>query len=201
MATSNGERRTRLDVAIDATVRGMMHRDAPPGFGGRLAGRLDGARPGSLWLIPALASAAVAVIAVTVFVLASMRLSDPAAPSTTPAPVVASEAERPAPLQAAAATKPQHTAERTSPAQAPTAAPRRHPRTSESIFGPRTTTVTAASLAAVEPPEDADAEPEQTALPPGHPALAVPPLAPVPDIVVAPIQIDRIMIPSRSGSR
>jgi hypothetical protein len=195
------DRRTRIDDAIDRAVRDLMRHDPPAGFRRRVLSRLDSpARRTFFW--PGLATAAAALAFVTMVV--TMR-DEPGVP--TPAPQRTAVGE-PAPSPAVVPTAPSQGrgTERVAPPRlrrAPESEPVRM-----ATFGPRDGRVSAASLkeAAVPVAAAAAEAVQEDSTMPSPPPIAVGPIEPPPPlailpIVVAPIQIPRMQLPSVSPPR
>jgi hypothetical protein len=172
----------RLDEAIDRAVRGIMQVDPRPGLRNRVAERLH-APARRNWTVPAFAAvAAMIALVVALGVLRTPETRPPAEPRVVSAPPAA-PAVPPSSPQAEPA--PQNTS-----GPLPGRSERLRLRTTESIFGPRTGRISAASLAsdaaADDVPEAAAELPESQLLPAA--------IAPISPIVIAPITVPPIRI-------
>jgi len=183
--TNHDFRESSVDDAIDSAVREIMQLDPRPGLRRRVLSQLDAPAAERSWL-PRLILPIGALTCIALTVLVLTRGVQP----TPPAPPVATPPTSQIPPSAPASPAPSVTASAPSPLPEPapttlSAKPRgaATPVSGESIFGPRSGRVSAAS---VKPAEASGAAPVLPEFAGTLPALVLPPL------VIQPLNLDAL---------
>lgn len=178
-----------MDDAIDDAVREMMHRDPRPGIRRRVLAKINEPSRRVSWpglLVPAMGMLACVLLAVVLF----NRRSEPSDISAAPVAQVA--ANRPSPSQAPAVVA------RPAPgaAEAPRHVERRTTANASTIFGPRSSRVTAASV-----PTSANADVAPAAAPTPEIAASIVEATAPPPLVISAIEIQPLQLPALAPRR